>query len=144
MTCKEAIIRYIIWNICVFLAIAAASCNLIKPNCASLHTGSFIQHAKFGNRTISITRNDSLQIEKDIPSGTTTTNKITWITPCIYTLTPILPVGASPDSTDRFFQAHPFKINIIEVKKSFYIFNTEVDSANFKTVIMQDTIFIQR
>jgi hypothetical protein len=130
--------------ICVTLFTTGSACKHFQASCSSIKTGTFIQHAKFNNKSIVIERNDSLQVEKDLVSGATATSRIKWITPCSYLLIPMPARGITPDKTDQYFQAHPFTVNIVEVKKSYYIFTCVADSADFKTVIIQDTLFKQR
>lgn len=84
-----------------------------------------------------------MQIEKDSATGATAVNRVKWITPCSYLLIPMSAPGIATDKTDQFFQSHPFTVNIVEVKKSYYIFACVADSADFKTVIIRDTLFTQ-
>lgn len=119
------------------------SCKNYKINCSKIKTGIFVQYSKINNKTFVIERNDTLQTEKDLTSGQILINKIKWISPCSYLLTPVETNNLTKDNTTEFFKANPIKIDIVEVKNTYYIFSSRIDSAN-KSLFIRDTIFFKK
>ena len=77
-----------------------------------------------GNNYI-IERNDSLQIERNLKTGSVTTLKIEWTGECEYNLTLLNRQSSPSDTLTKFQQKTVLKTKILKVGKDYCVFSSQ-------------------
>lgn len=106
-----------------------SSCSSKKDTCTDFRTGKFRNISKFTRDTLSIERNDTLQIETNYKTGEIHKGRVYWVSDCEYYLTYLTPVMPEklPDSVRQYIQSHQLKVSIIKTTTDYYIFNAHMD-----------------
>ena len=104
-------------------------CSSRKSTCIGFQTGKFRNISNFTRDTLSIERNDTLQIETNSKTGEIHKGRVFWISDCEYHLTYLTQVMPEklPDSVRQYIQSHPLKVSIITTTREYYIFNAHMD-----------------
>ena len=103
-----------------------SSCKSPKSlDCSKFKIGTFKYFAvQTGNRYI-IERNDSLQIERNLRTGTVTTLKIEWTGQCEYDLILLTRQSSPLDTLTKFQQKLVVKTKILKVTKDYCVFSSQ-------------------
>ena len=115
-----------------------------KPNgidCSNCKAGDFTYYYRPENDTIEISRNDSLQVEKNIRSGFITKSKINWISPCEFESTFISSSDPSLDKMSELMKDRVVVTRIREINNDYYLSESEIEGMSFKT---QDTTWFKK
>jgi hypothetical protein len=98
-----------------------------QENCEKFKTGNFKMSDPAMNFECTITRNDSIQIEKIVGTEDKSTYKIAWTNPCEYTLQMI---SGRAESVE-FFKDKILKVQIISTEDDNYTYEAKIDGIDF-------------
>ena len=98
-----------------------------QENCGKFKTGTFKMSDPTMNFECTITRNDSIQIEKIVGTEEQSTYKIAWANPCEYTLQMITGRAESVE----FFKDKVLKVKIISTEEDHYTYEAKIDGIDF-------------
>src|SRR5258706_15444834 len=115
--------------ICGSLIILGCSKN---PDCKNFKTGRFKLIETALNDSFLIERNDTMQIEKDLKTGSITKFEVKWLTDCEYEL--IILEGRK--EIMAFYEGKVLDTKIIETFKDAYKFEATVKGIGFKYIGM--------
>jgi hypothetical protein len=99
----------------------------VQENCEKFKTGNFKMSDPAMNFECTITRNDSIQIEKIVGTEDKSTYKIAWTNPCEYTLQMI---SGRAESVE-FFKDKILKVQIISTEDDNYTYEAKIDGIDF-------------
>ncbi len=127
------------------LLFISGSCMVRDYNCQRALKGTFVEHSETGDLSIKIVRNDTAQIEKNLSTGEIYLKKVKWLGPCSFLLLPdrdFLHLHP-PAPADSFIAYTPIKVEIVEVRRDYYVYSATIDSTE-KSVAIRRTVFIQK
>lgn len=115
--------------IVIILITFFASCSPQSPqlDCSAFKSGRFSVNMKGDSAVSLIERNDSIQIETNLKTGSISKNKIKWIGPCEYELIYVSQNSQSVDSITSYLQSHTLKVAILKTEKSYCIFESTME-----------------
>jgi hypothetical protein len=108
--------------------------------CLRCQTGTFTLYDKFANDTISVERNDSIQIETNLKSRFITKSKIMWRSDCEFDLVFISSTDSFIDSIPDSIKKKPLETRIIKVERDWYVFESGMKGVKQKLI---DTMWFQ-
>jgi len=115
-------------NILLLTLLTFSIVNLsAQENCEKFKTGNFKMSDPAMNFECTITRNDSIQIEKIVGTEDKSTYKIAWTNPCEYTLQMI---SGRAESVE-FFKDKILKVQIISTEDDNYTYEAKIDGIDF-------------
>lgn len=107
------------------LLLLLPACKSKQPDCSAFKTGKFTFYGNNSGHQYIIERSDSLQIEKDLTTGTVTTLQVKWTNDCTYELRPLFS-QVHVDSIPVPFQTSAvLTATITTTGKDFYIFRAQ-------------------
>lgn len=132
---------------CFFIVLLfAGSCNdnESKPDCQRFRNGVFFMASETeGTDDFLITRQDSIQSERNERTGEITMQKVRWIDPCRYELFRLTPYKPNPVDTGviaaelQKSRKIPLTAEIVETGKDYYIFEAKKEGYPF---VYRDTL----
>lgn len=128
----------------LILTLGLTSCSERKHqlDCTRFRTGKFEFKIRGLNRTYLIERNERIQIESDLVTGSKGVFSVNWIDSCTYDLTLLNFLNKGSDSLTNPMYHSKFpqvRAQIIEFGKDYYVCQTVVDGKNFES---RDTMMI--
>ncbi|WP_347373420.1 hypothetical protein [Aequorivita sp. Q41] len=98
-----------------------------QENCDNFKTGNFRMSDPAISFECTITRNDSIQVEKIVGTNELSTYKVAWLTPCEYTLQLI----DGPPEAVAFYKDRFLKVKITSTHEDSYTFEAKMDGMDF-------------
>lgn len=98
-----------------------------QNDCEKFKNGTFKMSDPVINFSCTITRNDSIQVEKVDGTNEESTFKVVWTSPCEYTLQMI----AGPPDGVAFFEDKVLKVKIIATEEDNYTYEAKIDGIDF-------------
>ena len=111
-------------NVLVFTLLLFFSCNEKKSDCSKFHTGKFRYHGSVTKQNYIVERNDSIQTELVIETGTVLKFRIEWTDPCSYELQFIGVEKVGKDSSMLTRKFLPIRTMILTTAKDYYVYKT--------------------
>ena len=110
-------------------------------NCSNIKYGKYYYFEKTTKHKIEVERDDTIQFERDLVTGSVMRSKIVWINKCQYQL--FINVSPKSDLTFQKKEEIPINIEIINVKDNFYSCKgtSYVDGKRFETL---DTFYFNK
>lgn len=108
-----------------------------QENCENFKTGTFKMSDPAINFECTITRNDSLQIEKMKGSDEESVYKVTWPSACEYNLQM---VSGNPEDL-AFFKDKILKVKILSTEEDNYTFQAHIDGID---LVVTQTIYKEK
>src|SRR5687768_2925526 len=110
------------------------SCNSTSPemHCAKFKEGKFTHKLALDGTIYLLDRNDSVQVETNTRTGNVVISKINWINSCEYEVLFQSQSITAYDSSLDFMRNRPIKARIIATGKDYYIFESRIDSFDFR------------
>lgn len=111
----------------------------ISKDCKQIRNGHFMW--KYKKMVVSVTRKDSIQIERQI--GTKNYNKLSvhWIDDCHYELKILASNFKAPDSIKKIRKNDVLIVEILEVVNDYYIYECTSKISNLSII---DTMWIKK
>jgi hypothetical protein len=115
--------------IIVVLYLISGCTSTPKPSdCSTYKIGKFSYYAEESGNSYLIERNDSIQTEKNLTTGSITTLRINWTAPCEYELRYISRQSTPNDSLMSIATTSVLKTKIIEVGTHYCVFSSQAQS----------------
>lgn len=115
------------------------NCQLEQQNCDSLKKGNFYFYPSGSGLKYKIIRQDSIQTEIRLNTGDTSCWKVQWIENCRFTIKFLY--GSNPEVTKSLSNSHIIVMQILEIKKNYYVFRASRDSIT-STFHITDTLWM--
>lgn len=130
-----------IFLLTLLAAVFCANCafNSTEPDCKRFRTGGFFYHSKIDNSHTIIERNDSIQTELSVETGSIVKARIIWTSACEYELHYRNQSSNSSDSIVSALKVRPLKTVILETGKDYYVFKSTMDGVD---MVLIDTLKI--
>jgi len=125
------------FSIILFYFALACTSNERHANCSEYKIGKFKYYSKVNGNFYIIERNDSIQVERNLTTGSITTLKINWTNDCEYELRYISRQSSPNDSIINIATKTVLKTKIVEVGKDFCIFSSQAPGMD---KILTDTL----
>jgi hypothetical protein len=101
--------------------------NQRTGDCTKFKNGTFSTHSELTNKSYSITRKDSLQIESEIGSGKVSEWKVTWLNDCEYHML-LIKDNYGLLKSPKLKRIPAFTYKIISTTDNYYIFENKYDN----------------
>jgi hypothetical protein len=126
----------------MFILFVAFACDN-KPDCRQIRNGNFYYYTKGTREKVNIYRQDSLQTETDADTDILVhKNKVVWNDDCNF----LLYLNAFSDTKltgdDSIIAATPARVEIIDVKDSFYVCLAKLRIFG-KEIVLRDTMYFK-
>lgn len=136
MITKQTAIRFSILVMTLFIF----SCQKdLTKECKQLKNGHFMW--RHHNMTVSVNRKDSIQIERQLGTKNYTKLNVHWIDDCHYELKILSSNFPLPDSIKKLRNNDVLIIDIIDIKKDYYIYECTSKKTNVSII---DTMWIKK
>jgi hypothetical protein len=122
-TSKNNMTKIFLTAIAIFVVDSCTSQNTL--NCSKFKNGTFKYSSAQTGNIYTIERNDSLQIERNLKTGSVTTLKIKWTGQCEYELTLLNRQSSPLDTLTKFQQKIVLKTKILKIGKNYCIFSSQ-------------------
>jgi hypothetical protein len=138
--------RNAVQTVCIFILLGVLSCKSKTSktplaDCSELHAGKFEYRGFLEDSKIYIERSDTLQTETESISGVAMNFRITWVSPCEYTLKFLSFVD---EKLAQEVEAEPIGMatsKVIKMTPNYYISQTVIMG---QSGVQKDTILIIR
>ncbi len=111
-------------DILLFTLLLFFSCKQKKSDCSRFHTGKFSYHGSVTKQNYVVERNDSIQTELVVETGTVLKFRIEWTGPCSYELQFIAVEKAGTDPSILTRKFLPIRTMILTTAKDYYVYKT--------------------
>ena len=112
-------------------------------NCNSIKKGKFYFYPSNSQKQFLIIRNYSIQKEINLQTNDTSFWKVSWQSPCMFTLTFLQ--RSQPISSEEllFFNSHKTVVKVLKITKDYYIFKGGLDAITNSSAVA-DTLWLKR
>jgi hypothetical protein len=118
----------VLWLALFFTYEASLFDNTPQLDCKNYKVGKFTLVDTIFNGKYLIERNDSIQIERNLISGSTSKYRVTWINDCQYNLT----IFEGTERIINFYKGRALTIRIVETYKDGYKFEGHLEGVDLK------------
>jgi len=115
--------RFYYIDILLFTLLLFFSCKQ-KSDCSRFHTGKFRYHGSVTKQNYVVERNDSIQTELVVETGTVLKFRIEWTDPCSYELQFIGIEKVGNDSSILIRKFLPIRTMILTAGEDYYVYKT--------------------
>lgn len=110
-------------------------------NCNKSRNGNFFYYR--AEKSYSVIREGSKQLEIDLSTGDTTFLEVTWLNDCMLNLKTLGSTAHLTQDEDMFFRSHPVNIEILNVTEDYYTFKGAGVDPSLAKYVIEDTIWFK-
>ena len=118
--------KFFVLVISIYVTGASSAHEDLK--CKQFKTGKFTIVEQETDVQYIIERNDSLQTERDLSSGSTSTYRVTWLNDCEYQLNII----EGDDDLMNFYSSRTLTIRVLEIYENGYKFEGQLEGFDYR------------